>query len=99
MQSRQVVYRRRSSSTGIVAGIFGCIFGTLGILTIGLIFVPLGALCAFFGLLRGIIGGNVAGIGISLIAWITVALGTAASPTVWIAFLGILGAVVGAPHH
>ena len=84
---------------GVVAGLFGCIFGTLGILTIGLIFVPLAAICAAAGLLRGIFGRSAAGIGLSLLAWITVAIGTAVSPTVWVVFLAILGSIVGDPNH
>jgi hypothetical protein len=34
---------------GIVAGLLGCLFGVLGILTLGIIFVPLAALCAAIG--------------------------------------------------
>lgn len=91
---------RRRSNVGVIAGLLGCLFGTLGILTIGLVFVPLAAICAAVGLLRGIFGRNAAGIGLSLLAWITVAIGIAVSPTVWIAFLAILGSIVGdqRPH-
>ncbi len=41
---------------GMVAGLLGCVFGVLAILTSGIIFVPLAALCAVIGLVRGVGG-------------------------------------------
>lgn len=89
---------QRRSDSGVIAGLLGCVFGTLEILTIGLIFVPLAALCAFFGLLRGVVGKSVTDIGLSLLAWLTVAIGAAVSPSVWIVLLGVVGLLVGDPH-
>ena len=70
---------------GMVSGIFGCVFGILGILTLGVVFVPLAALCAVISLLRGIGGGGLASIGVSLLAGVLVVIGFATSPGLWLA--------------
>jgi hypothetical protein len=77
---------------GILAGLLGCVFGVLGILTSGIIFVPLAVLCALVGLARGIVGGNAAGIGTSLLAGILSAIGFAVSPSLWLLTAGLIGA-------
>jgi hypothetical protein len=53
---------------GLLAGLLGCVLAVLGIFTLGFVFVPLAALCALVGLLRGISGFNASGIGTSLLA-------------------------------
>ena len=35
----------------VVAGILGCLFGVLGILTLGIVFVPLAIVCTVVGFL------------------------------------------------
>ena len=59
---------RRQGHPGLVAGLLGCILGTIGIFAFGFVFVPLAALCALIGLLRGLTGFSFAGIGTSLLA-------------------------------
>jgi hypothetical protein len=76
----------------VLAGLLRCLFGVLGILTSGLIFVPLAVLCALGGLARGIVGGNAAGIGTSLLAGILSAIGFAVSPSLWLLTAGLIGA-------
>lgn len=79
---------------GVLAGLLGCVFGVLGILTWGIFFVPLAALCAIVGLLRGIVGGSAAGIGTSLLAGILAAIGFATSPSLWLLTAGLIGAAL-----
>jgi hypothetical protein len=69
---------------GIVAGVLSCLFGILGILTIGIIFVPLAALCSVVGLLRGIAGPSIAGIATSLLGVALTVIGFISSPTLWL---------------
>jgi hypothetical protein len=59
---------RLKSNPGFWAGLWGCVFGLLGIFTVGLIFVPLAALCSIVGFFKGLAGGNMSGIGMSLLA-------------------------------
>jgi len=82
------IERQRNSNAGFVAGLFGCLFGLLGIFTIGLIFVPLAALCAVVGILRGIIGGSMLGMGTSLLAGILAGFGVVSSPSLWLVLAG-----------
>jgi hypothetical protein len=74
---------------GVVAGILGCLFGILGILTIGIIFVPLAALCSLIGLIRGISGPSLAGIATSLLGAVLTIFGFISSPTLWLFAAGL----------
>lgn len=78
----------RASNAGLIAGLLGCAFGVLGIFTVGVIFVPLAALCGVVGLLRGLFGRSPSGIGTSVLAAVLVVLGFIASPSLW-ALLGL----------
>lgn len=69
---------------GVFSGVFGCCFGVLGILTSGLIFVPLAAICSFFGLLSAVTKPNVAGIGASLMGCVLTFIGFLVSPSLWV---------------
>jgi hypothetical protein len=69
---------------GVLAGVLGCVFGILGIFTIGLIFVPIAAICSLVGLMNGAGGRNGAGIGVSLIGCFLTVVGFIASPSLWI---------------
>jgi hypothetical protein len=76
---------------GLIAGLLGCVFGVLGIFSLGLVFVPLAALCSFVGFLRGIFGGSASGIGTSLLGAVLCVFGFATSPSLWaITVAGIL---------
>ena len=76
---------------GVLAGLLGCIFGILGIFTLALVFVPIAALCALVGLIRGLTGGSISGIGTSILAAILCVFGFLASPSLWaITVAGVL---------
>ena len=82
--SDTIIVRSSTGNQGVVAGLLGCLFGILGIFTVGIVFVPLAALCTLFGLLRGIAGRSVAGIGCSLLAGTLTVWGFVVSPTLWV---------------
>jgi hypothetical protein len=81
---------QRRGNSGVPAGALGCVFGALGILTLGVVFVPLGALCSGAGLLRALIGRSGPGIGVSLIGGILTIAGFLFSPSFWFLFGGLL---------
>jgi hypothetical protein len=83
-----VVKRRRS--TGVLAGMLGCVFGAFGIVTLGIVFVPLAALCSVIGLLRGLAGLSGAGIAVSLLGGVLTILGFVFSPGLWLLAGGLL---------
>lgn len=70
----------QSQPNGMVANIFACLFATLGILTIGTIFVPLAALTAIFGTINSLLARRAASIGINILAWVLVIIGFFSSP-------------------
>jgi hypothetical protein len=74
---------------GTMAGIFGCVFGVLGIFTLGIVFVPLAALCSLIGLLNGL-GGNGSGLATSALGAFLAAIGFMTSPSLWFLTGGLL---------
>ncbi len=92
---RKEVRRRERRRMGLTSGIFACVFAILGIFTFGFLFVPIAVLCAAISLLRSLIGGNMMGVGLSGLAWVLVIAGVATSPTLWVAFLAIVGVAAG----
>ncbi len=89
-ETRTIVIQHRGSP-GMLAGVFGCVFGLLGIFSVGLLFVPLAAVCSLLGLLRGVAGGSGPGIGVSLLGLVLTAAGFMVSPSLW--FLLAIGAL------
>ena len=87
--TRTIIIQRRGNP-GLLAGILGCVFGLFGIFTIGVLFVPLAAICSLIGLLRGIGGMSGTGIGLSLLGIALTAAGFVFSPSLW--FLLAIGA-------
>lgn len=81
---QQTVVVRHQGSPGVLAGILGCAFGVLGILTFGFIFVPLAALCSVVGVVRGLTGGSAAGIGVSALGIALTVAGFMVSPSLWL---------------
>lgn len=75
---------------GALAGLLGCIFGVIGVFALGFVFVPLAAVCAVVGLIRGISGKSAAGIGTSLLAGALSAFGFITSPSLWLLTAGLL---------
>ena len=75
---------------GMIAGLLGCVFGVLGIVSLEIIFVPLAALCAVIGLIGSMGGRSAVGIGTSLLAGVLSAIGFAVSPRLWALVGGLL---------
>ena len=59
----------------MVAGIIACVLAVLGILFLGIVFVPLAALVALFGTIIAVKNRNVGGIGVNVLAWVLVLVG------------------------
>lgn len=88
----------KTSYAGVLAGVFGCVFGILGIFTIGIVFVPLAALCTLAALVYGVLGKSVAGIGTFFLSAALTTAGFIFSPSLWIIAGGFLAAH-GINHH
>lgn len=80
----------RHEPAGILPAAFGCLFGLLGIFFIGIVFVPLAALCGVIGFVRGISSGSATAIGLSLLAGVLCFFGFLTSPSLWLV-LGVSG--------
>ena len=67
--------QRRSGTRGLVASIFGCLFGLIGVFLFSVVFVPLADLCSAMGLLRAsqiwILGVAAIGLVLSAIGFVT----------------------------
>jgi len=85
MAEREVLYVK-TNNAGSTAGIVACVFAPLGIVTFSVVFVPLAAIIAVFGLVGAILQMNVSGIGLNLFAWLLIVVGIVTSP-VLIAFI------------
>lgn len=68
----------KSTTRGLIAALFGCLFGLIGVFAFSVFFVPLAVLCGLIGLLRA---GSIAVGGVALLAWLLAAAGFATSPT------------------
>lgn len=66
--------------TGMVAGIIACVLAVLGILFLGIVFVPIAAIVAIFGTVIAIKNKNNAGIGVNALAWVLIISGVFTSP-------------------
>lgn len=58
----------RPMSAGLIVGLVGCGFGVLGIFAYGLIFAPLGIICAISGFALSLFGRSAWGVVVSLLA-------------------------------
>jgi hypothetical protein len=87
---RPVAVRARRRNEGVLAGVFACVFGALGIFTLGIIFVPLAALCSAIGLLLALAGRSSSGFVTSMIGGVLTAIGFVFSPTLWLLVGGLL---------
>lgn len=66
---------------GLAAGFWGCVLPVLGILfSFSAVFVPIAAVCAIFGLVRGISARDVTSIATSLLAMCLCVVGFLSSP-------------------
>lgn len=75
----------------MIPAIFGCLFGILGIFTIGIIFVPLAGLCTLVGIASGVNNHDVGTTFIALVAGSLTIAGYAMSPSMWILTAALFG--------
>jgi hypothetical protein len=80
--------RMEKKKAGNGSGIFSCIFGLLGIFTVGIIFVPLTFITAFIGFIDATRGMNGGGQAINLLGFILGCVGAFMSPSIWILVAG-----------
>ncbi len=83
----------------MVAAIFGCIFGILGIFTIEAIFVPLAALCTAIAFLTGVFAGRASVLLMSIVSGCVTAVAFIVSPSAWFLLGGILVALSGGAQN
>jgi hypothetical protein len=76
----------------IALPVFGIVFGILGILTIGAIFVPLAILCTVCGLLSGLTNLRADVLGLCILSAIVGVIGWVVSPSMWLMTAGIIAA-------
>ena len=79
----------------MVVAVFGCLFGILGIFTLGIVFVPLAALCAVFGLCNALLNQKTATGLLSVMAGILAVAGFVLSPSLWLASALLLAPIHG----
>jgi len=70
-------------SSGQMAGLIACVLAVLGILFLGIIFVPLAAIVALIATVLAVKNKHWGGIGVALLAWILTAVGLSLSPFLW----------------
>lgn len=75
------------NNAGVFPGIFSCIFGVIGILSLGFIFVPLAAIMAIISTILAVANLSFRGIGVSILAWTLTIIGLITSPIL----LGAIG--------
>lgn len=85
-----LVYVEKKSSPGLLAGIFGNVFAVLGILFLGIVFVPLAGICSAIGMVQGVSGRSTAGMAVSGLGVVLSLVGFFTSPMLLLA-LGIAG--------
>lgn len=84
----QVAVAPQKQGTGMVAGIIACVLAALGILFLGIVFVPLATIVAIFGTVISIRNRNMGGIGVNALAWLLILVGFFTSPLL----IGAVGA-------
>jgi hypothetical protein len=87
------VFQENLMKAGMLAGIFACVFGILGILFLGIVFVPLGFITAIIGTIGAVKSKDIGSIGVNVLGWVLVIIGFFTSP-VLLALIGI-GALQG----
>ncbi|OBW99956.1 hypothetical protein QV05_08675 [Gallibacterium genomosp. 1] len=75
----------------VTAAIIACIFAVLGILFLGMVFVPLAAIIAIIGTIFAIKSRNTKGICLNILVWVLVFIGLITSPML-LALIGLGGA-------
>lgn len=85
----------QKSNPGMMAGIIACVLAVLGILFLGVIFVPLAVIVALIGTIIAVKNKNMKSLGVNILAWVLIIIGFITSP-VLLMMIGIGGAAAGA---
>jgi hypothetical protein len=98
LRVERIIVQTRTPA-GTIPAVLACLFGILGIFFSGIIFVPLAALCAIIGLVRGIGSGSIVAIGLSLLALVLCFFGFLTSPSLWLLFgIGAAATLLNSNH-
>lgn len=76
---REILVVQRGG-TGVAAGICGCIFAVLGVFSLGIVFVPIAAVCSVTGFMRAATGRSVAGLAMAALSTVLTCVGFLTSP-------------------
>ena len=74
----------------MIASIFACVFGILGIIHLGIVFVPLAALCTAIGVVRSLIIKNYTALFVAILGGILTIIGFIVSPSMWLLTAGLV---------
>ena len=76
---------------GMTAGIIASVLAVLGILFLGVVFIPIAIIVALLGTFISIKNKNTAGIGVNVLAWVLIIVGFITSPAL-LMVIGLSGA-------
>lgn len=93
--SENTVVVVQKSNPGMMAGIIACVLAVLGILFLGVVFVPLAAIVALIGTIIAVKNKNMKSIGVNVLAWVLTIIGFFTSP-VLLMMIGLGTAASGA---
>ena len=82
----------------MAVAVLGCVFGILGIFTIGAIFVPLGILCGLVAVMSGLRHRSLSTVFVAGLCFVLGVVGFAVSPSAWLLLGGLIGGTVIAVH-
>jgi len=75
----------------MTAGIIASVLAVLGILFLGVVFIPIAIIVALLGTFISIKNKNTAGIGVNVLAWVLIIVGFVTSPAL-LMVIGLSGA-------
>lgn len=81
---------KKNGSSDILVGLAACVLACKGMLIAGEVFAPLAAMVALFGTLLAMKNGNLAAIGVGILAWLLVIVALLTSPLIFAVFIGLL---------
>ena len=92
MTNATISVQSPNKNAGVMAGILGCIFAVLGILFLGVIFVPIAFVITCCGMFIAVKHRNSAGIGLNSLSALLTIIGFFTSPILMFTLLGIADA-------
>lgn len=91
---------RHTAPAGLIAGLFGCVLGLIGVFAFAVFFAPVAMLCGLVGLVVAIFGRSPAGVGASLLAMALAAFAAIKSPALWLLLgIGLFAASAGSTNN